>query len=103
MSRLLSPAAVLFQVAVTVSPSLKAPPRSEERRVGKECRVRTGACASTEALVLSSVGGLALPAASVAVSETLRLVVPGDDAIMVRVVVGVHALFVATSAAPPPN
>src|SRR5438105_7987721 len=65
VSALLSPPAVLFQVAVTVSPTLKAPPvpvaplmlilgsvtvgamlstvalvRSEERRVGKEWTVR---------------------------------------------------------------
>src|SRR5438477_2163570 len=104
MSVLASPlATVLFQVAVTVSPSFNAPSTLSLHDALPISSVTTGACASTVALVLSNVGGLALPASSVAVSETLRLVASRAVAVIMYVAVQVLALLTAATALGPPD
>ena len=73
VSLLLSPPAVLFQVAVTVSPILKAPPVPDAPLMLIRPSVSVGATLSTVALLVSAVVVM-LPALSVAVNDTLRLV-----------------------------
>ena len=81
VSLLLSPLAVLFQVAVTVSPILKAPPVPLAPLMLILASVTVGAMLSTVALVESAV--VVLPLAVVAVTETLREVASMAPATMV--------------------
>src|SRR3569832_57337 len=71
VSVLLSPAAVLFQVAVTVSPILKSPPVPLAPLMLILASVTVGATSSTVALVVSAV--VVVPVKLVALTETLRL------------------------------
>ena len=105
VSLLLSPPAVLFQVAVTVSPTIKAPPEPLAPLILKLASLTTGLSLSTVALLLSAVV-VVLVALSVAVTETLRLLasmLPPPSSVRVKLAVQVPALLAATTAAPPPN
>ncbi len=73
VSALLSPPAVLFQVAVTVSPILKTPPVPVAPLMLMLASVTVGAMLSTVAFVVSAVV-VALPTLSVAVTAMFRLV-----------------------------
>ena len=64
--------------------------------------VTAGARLSTVALVVSAVV-VVLPALSIALTETLRLVASTLPAVMVYLAVQVPALLVAVTALPPPN
>ena len=81
VSLLLSPPAVLFQVAVTVSPILKAPPAPVAPLMLIFPSVTTGAMLSTVALVVSTV--VVLPPAFVAVTLTLLSVASMEPEVMV--------------------
>src|SRR3569623_746676 len=72
VSALLSPPAVLFQVAVTVSPSLDAPPVPLAPLMLILASVTVGATLSTVRLVVSAV--VVVPAPLSAVTETFLLV-----------------------------
>ncbi len=82
VSLLLSPPAVLFQVAVTVSPILKAPPVPVAPLRLRLPSVTVGARLSTVALVVSAVV-VVLPALSVAVTETFLFVPSMAPAVIV--------------------
>ena len=73
VSALLSPLLVLFHVAVTVSPILKAPPVQLAPLIEMFASVTVGATLSTVALLESEVV-VVFPALSVAVTDTFRLV-----------------------------
>ncbi len=90
VSALLSPPAVLFQVAVTVSPILKAPPVPVPPLRLRLPSVTVGARLSTVAFVVSAVV-LVLPALSVAVRLMLRLIASRAPATIVYVDVQVPA------------
>ena len=81
VSALLSPTAVLFHWAVTVSPALKTPPAPDAPDRAMLPEVTTGAMLSTVALVVSAV--VVLPPALVAVTLTLRLVASIEPGTMV--------------------
>ena len=105
VSLLLSPPAVLFQVAVTVSPTMKAPPVPLAPLMLILPSVTTGLSLSTVALLVSAVVS-AFEEVSVAVTETLRLVasiLPPPSSVRVKVAVQVSLLLLAATAAPPPN
>ena len=72
---------MLFQVAVTVSPILKAPPAPVAPLMLMFASVTAGAMLSTVALVVSAVD--VLPPALVAVTVTFRLVVSMAPDVMV--------------------
>ncbi len=101
VSLLLSPVPVLFQVAVTVSPILKAPPVPLAPLSEIFASVTVGATLSTETFEVSAV--VVLPLAEVAVTDTLRLVASTAPATMVYEAVQVPEEFVAATADPPPN
>src|SRR5262249_15000769 len=101
VSALLSPPAVLFHVAVTVLPILKAPPVPVAPLMLILGSVTVGAILSTVALVVSAVVVL-LPALSVTDTDTLRFVVSMEPT-MVEVASQFWELLVATPAELPPN
>ncbi len=101
VSPLLSPLAVLSQVAVTVSPILnRSTPDPPE--IPMLPSVTVGAILSTVALVVSAVV-LVLPALSEAVTLTFLLMASMAPAVSVVLAVQVPALLVAATASPPPN
>ena len=82
VSALLSPPAVLFQLAVTVSPVLKAPPVPDAPEMAIRASVTVGAMLSTVALVVSAVV-VDSALLSVAVTDMLRLVPSMAPAVIV--------------------
>src|SRR5205814_9957111 len=102
LSLLFSPQSVLFQLAVTVSPTLYAPSLHDALPILMRGSVTVGALSSTVALEVSAVV-VALPALSVAVTDTLRLAESIVEGTMVCVTVQVLLLSLAVSAEPPPN
>ena len=81
VSLLLSPLPVLFQVAVTVSPILNAPPVPLPPLMLIRASVTVGAMLSTDKLLVSAV--VVLPELLVAVTDTLRVVASTDPAVIV--------------------
>ncbi len=100
MSLLLSPPAVLFQVAVTVSPILYAPPVPDAPLMLMRASLTVGATLSTVALVLSA--AVVLPVA-VAVTDTFLFAPSIAPEVRVWVAVQMPPLLLAATAAPPPN
>ena len=101
VSVLLSPAAVLFHWAVTVSPALKAPPTPDAPDRAMLPGVTTGAMVSTVALFVPAV--VAGPLLLLAVTDTLRFVASMAPADSKWVAVQMPAELRAATEAPPPN